>query len=289
MTSIFCSIDESLEKFLFSSKAWPSFAKFMLKLAPHNIEKQVLCNINEFLAPATPLNKVKDATASQKAMAFRNGAALLAIIGIMTFYLAILPYAAEIPEHIGFSLGVAEVMLFCITVLLALYLIQKKLQWIQVRSDSELKRYKRLNDLILMEHKKDELNTEFQRILTDQIGYNEARFEMYEAIENGSSRLSWFLFIFTFVAVIGHLYCHLEWLLLVTAGFPMIAASIHALNSLANVTVNLNDHKRLFRILKHIESDRNRSLLDSAKNLYMSLTDNVGEWGERTKDSPVNA
>lgn len=283
-----CSfIDESLENFFFSSKAWTFFAKFMLRVAPPHVDQQVLCNINKFLTPENPQSKAKDATAGQKAMAFRNGAVFLALMGITTFYLAILPYAVTIEESVGFSFAVVEAVFFVITALLVHYLIHKKSEWTQVRSESEHKRYERLKYLIDQKNATDELKDEFRNHLTEQIGYNKERFEMYESIEKGSSRLTWVLFVFTFSAVIGHLFIHHEWLLLVTAGFPIIAASLHALNSITNVQRLSDDHKHILEKLEKIHNEKEGDLISNAARLHSVLTNNDLIWAQKTLDSQV--
>ncbi len=284
-------IDQFIEKFFILSMAWPSFVKLMLKISPPEVNTAVISNINQFLNKKPDLSKKADSAANQKATAYRNGCVFLSILGILTFYLAILPYALDIPESVEHLVGTLEIVAFVVTAGLVFYLINKKKQWTQNRSQAEERRYENLKSLASQKNVTEELTLEFTNHLAEQLAYNNERIVMYESIEEGSKRLTWAFFLITFGAVVAHMIYHQEWLLLVTAGFPMMIAATHALNSLANVPRLTDDHKHIYSKLKKIDADfqKNGDQISSlATRLYEALTNNDEDWKVKTLEHSVN-
>ncbi len=283
-------LDQFIEKIFILSMAWPSFVKLMLKISHHEDNTEVISNINNFLNKKPDLSKKADSAANQKATAYRNGCVFLSILGILTFYLAILPYALDIPGNLEHLVGTLEIVAFVVTAGLVFYLINKKKQWTESRSEAEERRYENLKSLASQKNVTEELRLEFTKHLAEQLAYNNERIKMYESIEEGSKRLTWAFFLITFGAVLAHMIYHHEWLLLVTAGFPMMIAATHALNSLANVPRLTDDHKRIYSKLQKIDTGfkMNADQISAlATRLYETLTNNDEDWKVKTLENPV--
>jgi len=242
-----------------------------------------------------------DKEATTLGNAYRGIGVIIAILGALIIFSAIVPVAFDLHGASYWFFGVTEVLAMLLVVALVTYAKKSRLhtKWRDTRRAAENKRYEHFSTLIekartsptsenttkLLEEAVSHLEGE-----NSQIDYNLSKSRTYHKIETLSGKLGWGGFALALIGALGHLSTHWNGLLILTVFVPALVGALHGLNSFLKLDDLAYDHKstadqltKLKTDITHsvIESNQEAELIDTAESIYHTLVSRDKQWADK--------
>lgn len=240
-----------------------------------------------------------DSLATSIGNSYRGMGVLVGILGMTILFCALAPIGFDLQESERHWLNWIEISLMALSIGIFIYGKRSNIhnRWLNARRQAEIKRYEKLNHLIVSVADSQIICDELFTILdgtNGQIAYNRSKQNQYENIENATSILTWSAFAVAFSAALAHLFVDVRWFIFLTAYFPAIGGAIHGINGFLEIGELESSHHEMWQLLtqyrallndldfrvNHSSAETHDKLVSIASEIYNALTKNDIKWAE---------